>query len=61
MFNYHGQKENPLKPGEVVTGFDANLSIDRLAYHVGDGKFYKMGVVGKDVDILVTLELLRDK
>lgn len=29
--------------------------------YIGDGKFHKMGVVGKDVDILFTLELLRDK
>ena len=60
-FDYLGQKDNPLKPGELVAGLDALLTIDRLAYNVGDGKFYKMGVVGKDVDILVTLELLRDK
>ena len=60
-FVYHGQKDNPLKPGEIVAGIDARLTIDRLAYHVGDGKFYKMGVVGKDVDILLTLELLRDR
>ncbi len=60
-FFYHGQKDNPLKPGEIVAGLDARLTIDRLAYHVGDGKFYKMGVVGKDVDILLTLELLRDR
>jgi polyisoprenoid-binding protein YceI len=52
---------NPLKPGEIVAGLDARLTIDRLEYHVGDGKFYKMGVVGKDVDILFTLELLREK
>jgi len=61
VFTYHGQQQNPLKPGEVVAGFDTKLSIDRLAYHVGDGKFYRMGVVDKDVDILVTMELLRDK
>ena len=60
-FAYHGQKENPLKKGEIVAGLDAKLTIDRLAYRVGDGKFYKMGVVGKDVDILFTLELLRDQ
>ena len=58
---YHGQKENPLKQGEIVAGLDARLTIDRLEYNVGGGKFYKMGVVGKDVDILFTLELLRDK
>ena len=60
-FVYHGQKDNPLKPGEIVAGLDTRLTIDRLAFNVGDGKFYKMGVVGKDVDILLTLELLRDR
>ena len=60
-FDYLGQKDNPLKPGQLVAGLDARLTLDRLAYKVGDGKFYKMGVLGKDVDILVTLELLRDQ
>ena len=60
-FVYHGQKDNPLKSGELVAGLDARLTLHRLEYNVGDGKFYKMGVVGKDVDILITLELLRDK
>jgi polyisoprenoid-binding protein YceI len=58
-FIYHGQKENPLKPGETVAGLDSRLTLDRLQYHVGEGKFYNMGVVGKDVDILLTLEMLR--
>ena len=58
-FTYHGQKENQLKPGETVAGLDSRLILDRLEYHVGDGKFYNMGVVGKDVDILITLEMLR--
>lgn len=58
-FIYYGQKDNPTKPGEIVTGFDSRLTIDRLEYHVGDGKFYNIGVVGKDVDILITLEMLR--
>jgi len=58
-FVYHGQKENPGKPGETVAGLDARLTLDRLAYNVGDGKFYKIGLVDKDVDILITLELLQ--
>jgi len=60
-FVYHGQKENPAKAGETVAGLDSRLMIDRLEYLVGDGKFYKIGLVGKDVAILITLELLRDK
>ena len=47
--------------GKEVIGFNGELTIDRLAYKVGTGKFYQMGVVGKDVEILVTLEALSDK
>jgi len=60
-FIYWGQKENPFKKNEVVAGFDTRFNINRLDYHIGDGKFYKMGVVGKDVDILITLEVVREK
>ena len=60
-FIYWGQKENPFKKKEMVAGFNSRLKINRLDYHVGDGKFYEMGVVGKDVDFLITLEMIRDK
>lgn len=53
-----GVKEHPAKKGTDVAGFNGNVTIDRLAHKVGNGKFYDMGVVGKDVDIFVTLELL---
>jgi len=58
---YGGKKDNPMAPGMEVTGFNGQLTLDRLAYTVGDGKYYTMGVVGKDVDILVTIEALRKK
>ncbi len=58
---YFGAKDNPLKKGQVVAGFETKISVDRLDYNVGNGKFYKMGVAGKDVNILVSLEMLRDK
>lgn len=45
----------------MVTGFDTRFNINRFDFHVGDGKFYKMGVVGKDVDVLITLEAARKK
>ena len=60
-FVYHGQKDNPIKPGEVVAGLETKLVIDRLEYNVGDGKFHKLGVVNKDVNILFVLELLHEK
>ncbi len=58
---YFGMKDNPLKQGQIVAGFETIFTINRLDYHVGDGKFHAMGVVGKDVDITVSLEMLRDK
>ncbi|NTV15758.1 MAG: YceI family protein [Desulfobulbaceae bacterium] len=60
-FVYHGQKESPLMPGKIVAGLDTTFTLDRLAFHVGDGKFYQLGAIGKDVEVLITLELLRDK
>lgn len=56
-----GVKEHPAKKGTDVAGFNGRLTIDRLAHGVGNGKFYEMGVVGKDVDVFVSLELLSDK
>jgi polyisoprenoid-binding protein YceI len=58
---FEGMKEHPLLKGTEVAGFNGRLTLDRLAYKVGDGKYYKMGAVGKDVDILVTIELLYKK
>jgi polyisoprenoid-binding protein YceI len=60
-FAYLGVKENPVRIGSRVAGFEADFTIDRLEYHVGSGKFYEMGVVGKDVRIVVTLEVTLDK
>lgn len=60
-FTYFGMQANPFNPKQMVAGFEARMRIDRLAYHVGNGKFYKMGVVDKTVDILVSLEATRNK
>jgi polyisoprenoid-binding protein YceI len=60
-FVYWGQKERPFKKSQMIAGFDARFKINRFDYHVGDGRLYKMGVLGKDVDILITLEVLRDQ
>ena len=60
-FTYYGTRENPLKKGQKVAGFEARLSINRLDYQVGTGKYFEMGVIGKKVDILVALEVLKNK
>lgn len=58
---YLGKKEHPADPKKIVCGFEGKFTIDRLLYHIGTGKYYKMGAVGKDVDILITIEALKDK
>ena len=60
-FTFLGVTTNPFDDQTEVAGFEARLTIDRLAYNVGSGKFYEMGVVGKDVDVLITLEATRAK
>ena len=58
-FTYFGSRENPLKQGQMVAGFEARFSINRLDYGVGPGKYVQMGTIGNPVDILVTLEVVR--
>lgn len=57
---YFGMRENPLKPGQMVAGIEIEFTVDRLEYKVGTGQFFKMGVVGEDVRVLVALEVLKD-
>ncbi len=58
-FKYLGKTENPMKPGAFVSGFECKFTINRLDYNVGDGSFHKKGLIGKDVDITITLELAK--
>ncbi len=60
-FTLLGVKVAPFDDKLEVAGFEARMTIDRLAYHVGSGKYYDMGVVGKEVDVLITLEVTRKK
>jgi polyisoprenoid-binding protein YceI len=56
-----GVKDHPAVKNKEVIGFNGAVTIDRLVYKVGTGKFAEMGVVGKDVEVLVTLEALSGK
>lgn len=60
-FTFFGVQDNPFNSKQLVAGFEARFTIDRLQYNVGSGKYYEMGVIGKDVDILISLEMLRAK
>ena len=56
-----GEKNSPFKKDKVVGGFETRFKIDRFDFNVGTGKFYKLGVVGKEVDIFISLEMIRSK
>ncbi len=56
-----GVQDHPAAKNKEVIGFNGELTVDRLDYNVGNGKFYEMGLLGKDVEILVTLEALSQK
>ena len=59
--SFAGIKDHPAAKGQEVAGFNGKVTIDRLVYKVGTGKFYDLGVVGKDVEIFVSLEALSSK
>ena len=60
-FIYFGFKQHPLNPKLDVAGFEASLNIDRLEYNVGNGKYYKLGAIGKDVDVLISIEATKQR
>ncbi len=60
-FIFFGIKDNPFNSKQAVAGFEARFAIDRLDYHVGNGKFLEMGVVGQMVDIVISMEMTREK
>jgi len=60
-FTFFGIKQSPFDKDSVLAGFEAHMAIDRLEYNVGTGKFYEMGVIGKDVDVLISFEATRKK
>lgn len=56
-----GPKDHPMEQGSLVAGFNIDITLDRLAYGVGDGKFYKKGIVGKDVAVQLSIEALSNR
>ena len=60
-FTYFGKQDFPFDKKQEVAGFEARMTLDRLAYNVGSGKYVKMGVVGQEVEVLISMEVLRKK
>ena len=59
-FRFFGVKAHPLQKGMRVAGFETRFTLDRLEYGVGDGKYYKLGVAGRKIEIVVSLEMLQE-
>jgi len=55
---YLGTKPHPMMPCVDVSGYEAALTLNRFDYHVGTGKFFKMGALGDMVDIRLAGEVL---
>ncbi|MFH2091494.1 MAG: YceI family protein [Pseudomonadota bacterium] len=60
-FTFYGPRVHPLDTKSLVAGFETSFKLNRLDFHVGDGKFYKMGVVDDMVNIRISVEGLTDK
>jgi polyisoprenoid-binding protein YceI len=58
-FTFHGSKPNPFETTQMVSGFTSQFTINRLDFKVGNGKFYNMGVIDKEVDITISMEVLK--
>lgn len=60
-FEFFPPQPHPFDKKKNVAGFHTTFTIPRLAYHVGNGKFLKMGVVGSDVEVEIAMEALTKK
>lgn len=60
-FEYLAPKPHPFAKGKVVSGFITAFTLNRLDYNVGNGKFLKMGVVGRDVHVTIAVEALTEE
>lgn len=55
---YLGLADHPMAKGSKVLGLSIETSLDRLAYGIGNGGFVQRGVVGQDVEVFISLEML---
>ena len=60
-FEFFHPQPHPFDKKSNVGGFKTKFIIPRLEYNVGDRKFFKMGVVGSDVEVEITMEALTEK
>ena len=59
-FTWFGVTDDPLNQGQKVAGLEGRLTLDRHEFGVGEPKWAEMGVIGRMVDVVLYIELLRD-
>ncbi|MEJ5365399.1 MAG: YceI family protein [Desulfosoma sp.] len=60
-FAFLGLRPDPFDPKREIAGFEAHVSLDRLEFGVGNGEFFRKGLIGKEVDVSIYLEMEREK
>ncbi len=60
-FVFHGTAPSPFNKKQEIIGFDTRFNLDRLAFGVGNGKFHQMGVVGDQVEVVISVEAIGDR
>uniref|UniRef100_A0A831ZXF0 Polyisoprenoid-binding protein n=1 Tax=Desulfacinum infernum TaxID=35837 RepID=A0A831ZXF0_9BACT len=60
-FAFLGIRPDPFDPKREIAGFEAHVSLDRLEFGVGNGEFFRKGLIGKDVDVSIYVEMEREK
>lgn len=60
QFEFFNPRPHPFAKKMNVGGFVTRFAISRLEYGVGNGKFFKMGVVGDEVDVQIAMEALTE-
>ncbi|MEJ5348284.1 MAG: YceI family protein [Desulfosoma sp.] len=60
-FVYLGTRPHPFDASKEIIGFEAQTIIDRLEFGVGNGQFFRQGLIGKDVFVAIFVEMLRER
>ncbi|MBC7360503.1 MAG: YceI family protein [Desulfacinum sp.] len=60
-FIFLGVQTDPFDPNKEIAGFEGHVTLDRLEFGVGNGEFFRKGLMGKEVDVAIYLEMVRGK
>lgn len=59
-FKLLGIADHPMAKGKKIAAFETTTQLNRNEYNVGSGEWVETAVVGEDVDVKITLELISE-